>query len=247
MFPSGVRCGRVEAAISTASRRSMPAGGRRSEVSRSGCRSGGRRSKPWSRLQGVMFPSGVRCGRVEAAISTASRRSMPAGGRRSELSCSGCRSGGRRPKPWSRLQGVMFPSGVRCGRVEAAISTASRRSMPAGGRRSELSCSGCRSGGRRSKPWSRLQGMMFPSRVRCGRVEAAISTASRRSMPAGGRRSEPGWRSLRTGPRDRPRCAGARGPPRSHPAGTGRASPGRRDRGPQGTAPTRSRSSRRRG
>ena len=95
-----------------------------------------------------------RGGWVERAISTASRRSMPARGRRSELS-SAAREVPLRHCLWRW--------------VERAISTASRRSMPARGRRSELS-SAAREVSRRLWLW--------------GWGEGAISTASRRSMPA---------------------------------------------------------------
>ena len=66
---------------------------------------GGRRSEPFPHHRRVGFPSGFCCaGGWRGAVSTASRRSMPAGGRRSDL--------GQRVPVWRpAVPSVAFPQG----------------------------------------------------------------------------------------------------------------------------------------
>ena len=138
-------------------------------------------------------------------VSTASRRSMPAGSRRSEACglwrstawwCSAARSRrGCRPhrENWTAV-GVPSCFGRGAG-WRGGVSTASRRSMPAGSRRSEACglwrstawcCSAARSrrGGRPHREnWTAVG---VASCFGCGAGwRGGVSTASRRSMPAG--------------------------------------------------------------
>ena len=110
------------------------------------------------------------------------------------------RSGDRRSTPFVRLgvRGLDRLSAVDAGRrpalqavraVGCAVSTASRRSMPVGDRRSGRSCGwGCvvSTASRRSMPVGDRRSGPFALSWGC-----VVSTACRRSMPVGDRRSQP--------------------------------------------------------
>ena len=149
----------------------------------------------------LVFPSGFAVGWADAAISTASRQSMPAGGRRSEAGLLYRRlalRGGvavtedgvvrfrcalaQRVLAWRPADSL----GFGCQRGErGAISTATRRSMPAGGRRSEIRAVRSRRRGlpvrAESAPWSPPVHRWKSRRGRC--------REGRASRPAGARRS----------------------------------------------------------